>query len=667
MKTTLALLIGLSGWAVASAAAQAARPGDGGVPRASLPAAVALPGDDFDGYVNGAWARSHPVPADRTWIGTWPDLQSRALTQSRALVEAAVAQHAPMGVLYASYLDQPARDRQGLAPVRRWLADIDAIHDPASLAVEIGRLARIDVGALFIPVVEEDDGRPGRRLLNVRQAGLGLPDAAAYRTTDGAGRARREAYRTFLVAMLSSLGIPLAEAEVRVDAVLAWESRLAEVQTSRVAQRDASSAYHPMTVRELERRIPGFAWRSWLAALGATTVERLNVPHPESLRTQWAMVLDTPVAVLRDHLRLRLLGSYSRYLDARMAAARFAYYGTAVRGTSVPAPSWRGGLDLVTNLMPEELGRAYVGRYFAPSAKAQARAIAGAVRTALDARVSHATWLSAGARAEVREKLRRTRLSIGYPDVWPRGPAVALRDDDLAGNVARLVAARFDRAIAELGQPIDRAAWSAPVSVPNAYASAAANEVIFPAALLQPPLFDPAADAAVNYARLGATMGHELSHLFDDQGRRYDADGRLRETWTPADARRFDARAQALVEQMESYTPLPGERINGTLVLGEALADLAGLQAAHDAYAAGAPTAGQERRRADRRFFVAWAQLWRSNYQPAYLRTLLRTDAHPPGAARLSTVRNLDAWYEAFDVSVGARLYVAPAARIRVW
>jgi putative endopeptidase len=317
--------------------------------------------------------------------------------------------------------------------------------------------------------------------------------------------------------------------------------------------------------------------------------------------------------------------------------------------------------------MPVALGRAYAARYFSPAAKAQATAIAETVRRALADRVAGAEWLSLAARKEIQAKLRRTRLSIGYPEVWPDAPDVDIREDDLAGNVLRLNAWRFDQAIAGLTRAMDPEAWTSPVQVPNAYASASANHIIFPAALLQPPMFDPAAGLAANYGRLGATIGHEMSHLFDDQGRRYDAGGRLRETWTDADVQAFDRRTAALLRQLEGYAPLPGEHVNGPLVLGEAVADLAGLEAAYHAFVRAEPGSGSVRRAADRRFFVAWAELWRSKYRPAYLRTLLRTDAHPPGSVRLSAVRNIDAWYDAFAVPETARLYVAPGERVRMW
>jgi len=645
MKSTVILLAGLLGTAAAASSA---------------------PGDNFDLYVNGAWEHDHPVPADRTSIGMWPDIQAMAIEQSRTLVEEAATAKAPMGVLYTSYLDQAVRDRQGLRPLQTWLAGIDAIGDRAAFAAAIGQLARIDVGAIVVPIIEEDDGHPGQSILTLREGRPGLPNVEAYHATEGPDGARREAYRTYLVAMMTATGVPSPDAAGRVDAVLALEARLVESQLGPAAQRDAVGSYHPVPVGELSSRVPGFAWSSWFAALGIEHPDRVNVAHPAVLRAQLEVVAAARLDVLRDLLRLKLMNTYSRYVDARTGAARLAYYGAALRGTTAEAPAWKRGVDLVTNLMPETLGRAYVAHYFPPAAKAQAQAIADDVRAALAARVNKATWLSPSARAEVCRKLKRTRISIGYPDTWPATPTVELREDDLAGNVARLTAWRFDQAVARLKQPLDRTMWQSPVSVPNAYASAAANEVIFPAALLQPPLFDPAADPAANYARLGATIGHELSHLFDDQGLHYDADGRLRDTWSATDAQRFETKVNALVQQLGSYEPLPGHHVNGRLVLGESLADLTGLLAAHDALAAKPVARSDARHAAEQRFFVAWAQLWRTKYQPAYLRTLLQSDAHPPGAVRLSTVRNVDAWYEAFDVQHGA-LYIAPSQRVRIW
>lgn len=665
MKPSRALL--LVGVLACHAHAQAAAPTS---PIPSLPVPTepaARPGDDFDRFVNGSWADSHPMPDDRSWIGTWPELQARAEAQSRELVERAMRDGSPMGRLYASALNQAARDRRGMAPLRATLAEIDAVHDPASLAVMLARLARIDVGAVFIPMIDEDDRAPGRRLLTLRQAKVGLPNPADYTATDGAGVARRDAYRRFLVALLEASGAPRERITPRADAVLQLEGRLASVQTSLAEQRHAADGYRPVQVHALGQQLPGFAWDRWLAALGASEVQQLNVPFRQALAAQWEIVRNAPLDVVRDYLALRTLGAYSRYMAGPLAAARFAYYGTALRGVTVEPPAWRQGMDRVTNLMPEALGRAYAARYFPPAAKARATALAEAVRRALAGRVAQATWLSVAAREGIQSKLRRTRVSIGYPEVWPDIPDVDIRDDDLAGNVLRLNAWRFDRAIGDLARPIDRASWTSPVQVPNAYASASANHIVFPAALLQPPMFDPTATAAENYGRIGATIGHELSHLFDDQGRHYDADGRLRETWTDDDVQRFDARTAALQKQLEGYAPLPGERIDGPLALGESVADLAGLEAAYDAFVQAEPGSERARQASDRHFFVAWAELWRSRYQPAYLRMLLHTDAHPPGNVRLSTVRNIDAWYEAFAVPSNAALYLAPESRVRMW
>ena len=664
MKLPLILLAGLLGAATTALPAQDARQ-ESSVPGTASLSGIA-PGDDFDRYVNGAWAGANPVPADRASIGMWQDIQAQAVAQSRALVEDGAAAKTPLGTLYASYVDQEARDRQGLRPLREWLGDIDRIGDRTALAFTIGRLARIDVGTVVVPVIEEDDGHPGQWLLTVREGRPGLPSADAYRAEDGPARVRRDAYRTYLVAMLVATGAAPSEAAGRIDAVLALESRLASLQVAPAEQRNATASYHPMPVSQLASIAPNFRWPEWFAGLGADAPDRVNVAHPEVLRAQLDVVAGTPLDVLRDALRLKLLNTYSRYVDARTGAARFAYYGTALRGTTADAPAWKRGVDLVTNLMPEALGQAYVECYFPPSAKEQAQQIAVAVRNALAARVNRANWLSPSARAEVRRKLKRTRISVGYPDIWPATPEVTLRADDLAGNVARLTAWRFDRALAGLKHPIERAAWQSPVNVPNAYASVAANEVIFPAALLQPPLFGPAADSALNYARLGATIGHELSHLFDDQGLHYDSEGRLRDTWSTTDARRFQTKVRALVTQLEAYEPLPGHHVNGGLVLGESLADLTGLLAAHDAFVATSAAAGNTGPAADRRFFTAWAQLWRANDRPEYLRTMLQSDAHPPGAVRLSTVRNVDAWYDAFGVQKGS-LYLAPSQRIRIW
>lgn len=628
------------------------------------------PGDDFYAYANGGWLRRHPPSAAQAWTGIWPSMQEHARAQSRALLEA--ARHRPgsrMGDLYASFLDTTTRDRLDLSPMHTWLARIDAVADRKALARVTGELAIVDVGVLFGLRVGEDDGRPGWAVVTIRQGGLGLPDAAAYAGGTPEALRQRTAYTRFLQTMLQFTGVAPDQATARVRAVLAFERELAATHWSPTRTRDAEATYHQVMPSDLDRIAPGFDWHTYLQTMGLADQRQLVLAEPDATRKAAALCRTTPLPILRDYLRLHLLANFSRYLGAAQQSARFAFHDATLKGLTQPPPPWQKGVALVTNMLPGELGKAYVARYFPATAAARMGGLVGELRQAFDRRLANAAWLSPKAREEARAKLAKTRIRIGYPDTWPDESGIVIRRDDLVGNVERIARWRFGRMVASLRHPIDHGAWTAPVTVANAYASAGANELIFPAATLQPPLFDPSVDAAANYARIGATIGHELSHLFDDQGRKYDAEGRLHDDWSATDAAHFDARAHALVAQYDQYESLPGEHVQGALVQGEAIADLAGLEIALAAYChvMDGDTHSIDGFSAMQRFFIAWAQMWRATYRSDYLRTLLRTDAHPPASTRALTVRNLDAWYDAFDVGAGSRLYLAPAQRVEFW
>jgi putative endopeptidase len=375
---------------------------------------------------------------------------------------------------------------------------------------------------------------------------------------------------------------------------------------------------------------------------------------------------------LQDHARLRVLTSYSRYLSPPFEAARFAFYGRALAGMPELLPRWRRGVTLVGSVLRDLVGQAYVARHFPPEAEAQAQALVADLIAALDERLARAAWMTPQTRERARAKLARTRIRLGYPANWIDYAGLEIVRDDLVGNLARASAFQFERMVARLGAPPDPDEWLAPVTVPNAYASASVNEIIFPAAVLQPPLFDPSADPALNYAGIGATIGHELSHLFDDQGRKYDADGRLGDWWTAEDERGFHGREAALVAQYDDYEPLPGQRVQGSLTVGENIADLAGLELALAAYRRSRGGAHDiiisfKNFTPEQRFFLGWARAWRTQYRDHALRAQLLSDAHAPARERSWTVRNLDAWYAAFDVRPGDRLYLAPSQRVSFW
>lgn len=624
------------------------------------------PGEDFYAYANGAWQRRAVIPPDRSWLGVPIAMQDATADDIRSLIqEAATRPGSRIGDLYASYLDETTIAARGLTPVQPWLDAIDRAASHQQLAAVMGGLAPYDIGGLFDLGIGEDDHAPGTMVVTLKQGGLVLANREVY--LSDASDPRRTAYRAYLKRMLSLGG---ADTPVeRAEAIIAFETALAGVHWSASATRDAERAYTPRTLTELAHAAPGFDWAVWLGAMGLGGRPRYIVAQPDALAGEAAIWARTPVAVLRDWLRIRLLTRYARYLPAEFSDARFAMFGTAMTGATGEPPRWRRGVALVTNLLADDVGRAYADRHLPPEVQAAATDLVRNIVAALDAELASAAWMTPATRERARAKLARTRLKVGYPTRWPEDAGVRIVRDDLVGNVARASAALFARNAAKLDRPVDPDAWVAPVTVPNAFASAGANEILLPAAILQPPLFDANADAAENYARIGATIAHELCHLFDDQGRKYDEHGALRDWWTPADVQAFKAREHALVAQFSAYAPLPGVHIDGTLTIGENIADLAGLEVAYAAFqrlpASARPT--RDGMSADQRFFLAWAQAWRTAYREPFLRTLLQSDAHAPGRERALTVRNMDAWYAAFHPAPTDRLALPEYRRIRFW
>ncbi|WP_434420817.1 M13 family metallopeptidase [Nannocystis pusilla] len=626
------------------------------------------PGDDFYRYANGAWDARTPIPADRPSFGTTQQMQDDASEHVRAIVEeAARTPGSKLGDLYASFLDEATVARRGIAPISPWLRAIASAADHDALAVEMARLARFDVGGLLGASVETDDREPGRHVLVLRQAGLGLPNRDFYVHTDEKAAATRADYCQYLATMLTLAGE--ADAAARAAAVLTFETALARAHWSASDSRDAERTYNKKTPAELERLAPGFPWRRALAAMGFAEPSILVVAQPSALAGEAEVYRRTPLPVLQDYARLRVLTSYSRYLSPPFENARFAFYGRALAGTPELLPRWRRGVTLVGAVLRDLVGQAYVARHFPSEAEAQARAIVADLIAALDDRLARAAWMTPQTRERARAKLARTRIKLGYPQKWIDYAGLEIVRDDLVGNLARASAFQFERMVARLGVPPDPDEWLAPVTVPNAYASASVNEIILPAAVLQPPLFDRSADPALNYAGIGATIGHELSHLFDDQGRKYDAEGRLGDWWTAEDERGFRGREAALVAQYDGYEPLPGQRVQGSLTVGENIADLAGLELALAAYRRSRSGAGGtiEGFTPEQRFFLGWARAWRTKYRDHALRAQLLSDAHAPARERSWTVRNLDAWYAAFAVRPGDRLYLPPSQRVSFW
>ena len=650
--------------------ADANRPqiGDFGFDMAGRDTAV-KPGTDFYDFANGGWEKATPIPADRSNYGMFAVLQDLSLERTRAILDASAKKHGDKpGAFYASFTDEAAVNAKGAAPVKPWLAAIKGARDKTALVAEMARLQRQGVETLFGVGVGQDDKAPDTYIVSMRQAGIGLPDRDYYLGQDPKLATTRTQYQAFLAKMLTLAGEPNADA--RAKAVFDFETQLATAHWTREQSRDADRTYNKLTPAQLAQAAPGFPWHDYAVALGVPNVPAVLVAQPTAFAAEAKAFAAAPLPVLKDYAATRVLIAYAPYLSRDFDQANFAFYGTDLTGAPEQQARWKRGVTLVSGGMGEAVGQTYVAEYFPPEAKAQADALVKNLIAAMGDRLRNLKWMAPETKAKALAKLASFTPKIGYPDEWRDYSALEIRPGDLVGNVARANAFDFNRDLAKLGKPIDRGEWFMTPMTINAYANPVMNEVVFPAAILQPPFFDPKADPAVNYGGIGAVIGHEISHHFDDQGRKYDATGKLTDWWTEKDVAQFKAFTDKLVAQYDAYEPMPGIHIKGGNTLGENIADLAGLTVALDAYhrsLGGKPAPVIDGTTGDQRFYYGWAQVWRTKYREAALRQRLIADEHSPGHQRTLTVRNLDPWYAAFGAKPGDALYLAPTDRIRIW
>ncbi|HEX7822992.1 MAG TPA: M13-type metalloendopeptidase [Sphingobium sp.] len=627
------------------------------------------PGDDFYGYANGVWARTTAIPADKSNYGLFAVLDDLSRTRTKAILEAAKDDPASkVGNAYVAYLDQATVEARGLTPVRPWLDRIRAVRSKGDYASLLGEASRNGIEGPFAGYVGQDDKAPESYIFGMVQSGLGLPDRDYYLLDTPKMKAVRTAYAAHLGKMFALAGE--ADGDARAAAIIALESRIAKLHWTREDSRDADKVYNKMSLADLARRAPGFDFAAWLGAQGLGQVKELLVAQPSAIAGEAKLVAGAPLAVLKDMLLIRSLDAFADELPDAVATENFAFYGTTLSGTPEREPRWKRAVNFVKGSLGEEVGKAYVAKYFPPETKAAADELVRNVIAAMGRRIDGLDWMSAEAKAKAHQKLAAFTPKIGYPDRWRDYAGLEIRRDDLFGNALRSNQFDHDYSVGKLGKPIYRWEWGMTPMEINAYANFGMVEIVFPAGILQPPFFDPHADAAINYGGIGAVIGHELSHHFDDQGAKYDATGKLVQWWTDEDVRRFKGLTDKLVKQYDAYEALPGEHVKGQLTLGENIADLAGLTVAHEAYLAslgGKPAPVIDGTTGDQRFYLGWAQVWRRNFREANLRQRLLTDPHAPSEQRVATVRNLDPWYSGFAVQPGAKLYLAPQDRVKIW
>jgi len=635
------------------------------------------PGDDFGRYSSGTYLKNLVIPADRSNYGMFTKLRDLSQERTRTIVEAAAAQKdarpgseaQKVGDFYASFLDEAAIETKGLAPLQPHLEAITAISDRAQLARAFGLAARLGVGTPLGIGAEQDLKNPDIYAVYVGQGGLGLPDRDYYLDTKNPKFAEiRAKYVAHIGTLLKLAGID--QAETRAKGIFALETKLAEVHWSKVEERQIEKIYNPFKRAELDTAFPGVDWAALLGAAGVPDQKELIIAQPSAIKGTGALLAGESLDTWKDYLRLRTLSHAAPFLPKAFVDQAFAFYGTVLSGQPENQPRWKRGVDGVTAALGEAVGKLYVAKYFPPQAKQQMDLLVKNLIVAMDVRLANLTWMDPKTKAEARAKLAKFTPKIGYPSQWRDYSRLEVRRGDALGNAMRAAAFEYQRSLDKIGKPINRSEWGMTPMTVNAYANPLWNEIVFPAAILQPPFFDPNADAAVNYGAIGVVIGHEISHHFDDQGRKFDKEGKLSDWWTAEDVKRFTALTDQVVKQYAAYEALPGVHVNGELTLGENLADLAGANVAFDAYhksLKGKPAKVLGGFTGDQRFFLGFSQVWRQKYRDASLLQQVTTNEHTPGHLRPNVVRNLDAWYIAFGVKPGQALYLAPADRIKVW
>jgi putative endopeptidase len=640
------------------------------------------PGDDFYAYANGLWLKTATIAPDRFSAGAWLESNERADERLRAIVAGLhtradlTSEEQKLRDLYDAYTDTVRIETEGLGPLREALARIAA----ARTLEDIARLMEdpaLRLGGPFALRIETDDKHPDSYIVKISQRGLGLPDRTYYLREDPDLAETREAYREYLVQTLVSVGVPDEDAAKRAASVYALEKEIAVAHWPAAERRDADKTYNSMTIPRLEALAPGYPWAAAFDAAGIplrkngtdrTVIVREKSAFPKLSRIFAA----TPIDVWHDYLTVRCIHSFADYLPRRFRDADFALYGTALRGQSRELDRATRGVRLLDRRMGEALGKLYVAEYFPPEAKAKVRAMVDNLLRAFREDLETLDWMTPATRARAREKLKQITVKVGYPDHWRDYSKLEIPRDDLVASVRN--ANRFDwRHDADrIDQPVDKSEWGMSPPTVNAYYEETANEIVFPAGILQPPHFDLEADDAVNYGGIGDTIGHEISHAFDDQGSKYDGTGKLTPWWTPEDRRRFEARTDDLVRQFDRYEPLPGLHVNGRLTLGENIGDLSGLEIAHKAYhisLGGKEAPILDGLTGDQRFYLSYAQNWRMKARGAATRQRTLSDPHSPPEYRVNgVVRNDDGWYAAFpEVSPGDTYYLPREKRVRLW
>lgn len=643
------------------------------------------PGNNFFDYSNGAWLKTAEIPADRSATSAFYDIFKLTEQHTADLIKGAGAANPAAGSnarkiadYYAAYMDTAAIDKAGLAPLQPELDAIDAIKTRADLAHVLGSRLRADVDpinathyhtqhlfGLFVTKGLEEESTQIAYLL---QGGVAMPSRDYYLSKDPHMVEARAAYKTYVTALLKQAGI--ADADKKADAVIALETKIAAAQESLVESEDIHKANTLWAASEFAKKAPGLDWSEYFKAAGLDDVKQFDLWQPSAIVGEAKLVASQPIDAWKDLLVFHTLNAAAPLLPKAFEALNFEFFGKTLQGTPAQQERWKRAVGATSTDLGDAVGELYVQKYFPPEAKAAAEAMVKNLVAAFRDGIKDLAWMSPETKQKAEAKLDTLIVGVGYPDKWTDYASLEIKPADALGNHLRAVKFEYELAKARIGKPIDNHEWWMTPQTVNAVNLPLQNALNFPAAILQPPFFDPKADAAANYGAIGAIMGHEISHSFDNLGADFDAHGRLQNWWKPADLKHFEAATDALAKQYDSYEALPGLHVNGKQTLGEDIADVSGLTAAYRAYHLsldGKPAPEIDGLSGDQRFFIAFGQAWRSKMRDAALRQRLATDVHAPAQFRAETVRNLDPWYQAFDVKQGEKMYLAPDQRVKIW
>ena len=670
--------------ALAASAQNAPAPETHGIAVASMDRSV-KPGDDFYQYANGEWIKRTEIPPDRAEVDVFSNLADLSNKRTADLIEEIAKSNPPAGSgarkvadLYNSYMDEAAIEAKGLAPLRPHLEAITAIHDKRELARALGETLRADVDALnntnfhtanlfglWIAPGFNDSEHYTAYLL---QGGLQLPDREYYLGDNEHARNLRAQYQSHISAILKLAGF--TDTDARATRILELEHSIAQIHRSLADNEDIHTANNTWTQADFSAKAPGLDWAEYFRGAGISQQGSFIVWQPEAFKGESALVTSTSLDTWKDWLSFHLIEAYGGVLPKALADERFAFVGKVLSGTTQQRPRWQRGVFVVDGLLGDAVGEIYAQRYFSPEAKAQAQAMVANLIAAFRKRIEALSWMDPATKAEAQAKLSTLYVGIGYPETWHDYSSFEVKAGDIFGNIWRGRLSDYRRQVARLGKPVDRKEWSMTPQTVNAVNLPLQNALNFPAAILQPPFFDPLAPAATNYGAIGTVIGHEISHTFDTEGSAFDSKGRVRNWWTPADLAHFEAATAQLAAQYDTYKPFPDLSLNGKQTLGENIADVAGISAAYDGYRAslsGKTAPPQDGLSGDQQFFIAFGQNWGSKTREAALRQEVMTDPHAPGEYRAATVRNIDGWYAAFNVQPGEKLYLAAPDRVRIW